>query len=307
MRSAGRRRRRRGVCSCSAQWSPLPAARRRVTSAWPCSAKVQHRARAGQLPPQRRERVVGREDGDARAAPSASIDRAVLARHGLDRGHELLVLALRVVDQRHGRRGDAAPAARSRPGGSCPARPRRRGAARRAGAAASAARRCGCSGCPRWRRPPSPGAGAQDRGDHLRHRGLAVAAGDGDQRQREARAPGRRQLLQRAPARRPPAGRAGRLRPGRARPAPPPRRPARAWARKSWRVEALAAQRDEQVAGAAGCACRCARARRRTRRRRPAWRRAAAHGPGPASASCGHPGAAAQRLRAPRAGRRTGA
>jgi hypothetical protein len=42
----------------------------------------------------------------------------------------------------------------------------------------------------------APNPGAQDGGDHLRHRGLAVAAGDRDQRQALPGAPGARQLHQ---------------------------------------------------------------------------------------------------------------
>ena len=90
---------------------------------------------------------------------------------------------------------------------------------------------------------------SQDGGDHLRHRRLAVAAGDGDQRQVQARAPGRRQLLQ------------GRQRvadaqTGQRRRAQPRLRQRGHGAgglrlgEKGVAVETLATQRHEQVAGA---------------------------------------------------------
>ena len=76
--------------------------------------------------------------------------------------------------------------------------------------------------------------GAQDRRDHLRDRGLAVAAGRPRSAAGEARAPGRGQLAA-ARACVSATSRPGqaRPRPGRARRAPPPRRPACACARKS--------------------------------------------------------------------------
>ena len=114
--------------------------------------------------------------------------------------------------------------------------------------ASSWRRRSSVSGTPMWLlRLPSVAKravaepGAQDRRDHLRHRGLAVAAGHRDQRQVEARAPGARPAAAGAcsvsatcrpgsPASARP--RCGQRRHGalRARPAP----------RKSWRIEALA-------------------------------------------------------------------
>jgi hypothetical protein len=65
-------------------------------------------------------------------------------------------------------------------------------------------RRSSVSGTPMWlfrlpsvAKAASPSQARSDRSDELRHRGLAVAAGDGDQRQREARAPAAGQRLQR--------------------------------------------------------------------------------------------------------------
>ena len=84
----------------------------------------------------------------------------------------------------------------------------------------------------RERRVAEPGA--QDRRDHLRHRRLAVAAGDRDERQLEAARARRRRIAERAPACRRPASPASRPRRARARPA---RRPRRApWHRRgtSW-------------------------------------------------------------------------
>ncbi len=93
--------------------------------------------------------------------------------------------------------------------------------------------------------------GAKDRRDHLRHRGLAVAAGHGDQRQGEARAPCGREAAERDP-------RVGHLDAGQAglgeaalgergggagHPSP---------VEEVVGVEALAAQRHEQVAGTDG-------------------------------------------------------
>jgi hypothetical protein len=52
--------------------------------------------------------------------PRASITAAVFTRHGLHGGHELQMLALGIVDQRHGWAPPCRPEARSRRGGSCP-------------------------------------------------------------------------------------------------------------------------------------------------------------------------------------------
>ena len=148
--------------------------------------------------------------------------------------------------------------------------------------------------------------GAQDRRDHLRHRGLAVAAGDGDQRQVKLRAPGGGQLLA-APRV------SATCRPG---------RPASA--------EAALGQRRHGARGACACARKscaskrsprsatnrsparsvrvslCTRANRASRRRRPASSRAAARAPGPASSCTAHARPCAAAPRAPRRRRRTG-
>ena len=91
--------------------------------------------------------------------------------------------------------------------------------------------------------------GAQDRRDHLRHRRLAVAAGDGDQRQIEAPPPRRGQRAERPQ-------RVGDLQAGQAglgQPAFGERRRRAGCAcleQEFVGIEALAAQGDEQVAGA---------------------------------------------------------
>ena len=68
--------------------------------------EAQHRARAGLGAPDGRHRVVGRKDRDAVGRQGLD-GGAVLACHGLDAVHELLVLALRVVDERDRGRRDA--------------------------------------------------------------------------------------------------------------------------------------------------------------------------------------------------------
>ena len=193
-RCAGRRMRSAngaspaGVCSRTRPVA-APAMRRSArTSAGAVAAR--RSARGARRPAARHSGVKASSAGNTAtpSRPSASITAPFSRADGLDAGHEFLVLALRVVDQRDRRRGDRAPAARSRPDGSCRARPRRRGAA-----CSSWRRRSRVSGTPMWLfRLPAVAkaavaeAGAQDRGDHLRHRGLAVAAGDGDQRQRRS-------------------------------------------------------------------------------------------------------------------------
>jgi hypothetical protein len=189
--------------------------------------------------------VVGRKD--RRAVGAERLDRrTVLARHRVDAGHELEMLALRVVDQGHRRSGD------------------RRQPRDLAGMVHAELDHCGAV-----RRPqPQQGQrqadvvvevafggeagvalpGTEDRGDHLRHRGLAVAAGHRHQRQDEAPAPGRGELAEsEARVRHLEAGqpgfgeaalgerghRAGRLRPR----------------QEIVGVEAVAAQGHEQVAG----------------------------------------------------------
>ena len=171
---------------------------------------------------------------------------AVLARDRFDAGHEFLVLALRVVDQRNRRRRHRRQRAIS-PGWFMPS-------SSTAARCASSRSRSSVSGTPMslLKLPAVASArvavpGAQDRRDHLRHRGLAVAAGDRDQRQVKRR--------RQAPASSPSACAAvGDLQPGQAG------RVEAALGQRRHRtgrlrlrqevvgVEALAAQRDEQVA-----------------------------------------------------------
>jgi hypothetical protein len=212
--------------------------------------KAQVRAAAGQLQPDGGAHVLGREDGAA-AGRQCADDLAVLARHGLDRGHELLVLALRVVDEGHGGRGhggqrrdlarvvhaqlDHGDAVRERV-----VMPQAQERQRHADLVVEVA----LGGQRSITRPTH--VGAQDAGDHLRDRGLAVGAGDGDQRDAVLAAPaggelaqgysriGHQQAGHGAQATFGDGGhRAGRLRLG----------------QKVRRVKALAAQGDKQVTG----------------------------------------------------------
>ena len=92
--------------------------------------------------------------------------------------------------------------------------------------------------------------GAEDRGDHLRHRRLAVAAGHRHQRQVEALPPGRGELRR---GRRRESATSSPGRPASARPRSASAATAPAALRLGQevvRIEALAAQGDEQVAGA---------------------------------------------------------
>ena len=133
----------------------------------------------------------------------------------------------------------------------------------------------------RWRaRASLARVRAQDRRDHLLHRGLAVAAGDRDERQAKARAPVARELAERELRVVDDDQPAADTRPGSAgRPAPPAAPRACACGEEVVGVEALAAQRDEQVARAADCACRSTRPRS-ARRRRSRGRRATCGGLG---------------------------
>ena len=185
----------------------------------------------------------------------AGLEHRVLARDRLDARHKLLVLALRVVDQRHGRLRDTRQAldlARMVHAELDHGEP-----VRASGAARSAARRSRCSGCPASRAPRHLRNRAQDGRDHLCHRGLAVAAGHGNQGQRELCAPQPRQLASAARL-------SATSTPG--RPAAPSPRSASAATAPGARlreivigVETLATQRDEQVALAAACGYRCTR------------------------------------------------
>ena len=67
--------------------------------------KAEVRAQTGLAVPDRRTSVFGGEDGDTGRAECLD-DGAVLARGGLHRLQEFLVLALRVVDQGNGRLGN---------------------------------------------------------------------------------------------------------------------------------------------------------------------------------------------------------
>jgi hypothetical protein len=138
--------------------------------------------------------VVAREHGDA--VGRQCLDRGtVLARHGLDGAHEFLVLALRVVDQRHRglrdarQHGDLARVVHAqfddRGLVRCAQLQDRQ---RHADVVVQVAGR-------RVRRVAE--RGTQDGRDHLRDGGLAVAAGDRDHRAREAPAPSGGQRLQR--------------------------------------------------------------------------------------------------------------
>jgi hypothetical protein len=115
---------------------------------------------------------------------------------GLDAGHEFLVLALRVVDQRDGR-----PHQRRQLrdlAGVVHAELDDAGAVRFAQAQQGQRHADVVVQVALGREGSIAVSGAQDRRDHLRDGGLAVAAGHRHQRQRETRAPGRGQLLQRA-------------------------------------------------------------------------------------------------------------
>ena len=210
----------------------------------------QRRARAGQAAPQRRMVVVGREHGHP-GRPERFDHGAVLARHRGDAVHEFLVLALRVVDERdarrghRGQRGDLAGVVHAEfehrgamPADLVLAQPQQR--QRHTDVVVEVAR----GGQRRVAQP-----GVQDGRDHLRDGGLAVAAGHGDQRQLDLLPPRRGQSAQRLPA-------VGDLQAGQARgmqAAFGQRRQGAHHAglrQKVVRIETLAAQRDEQVAGA---------------------------------------------------------
>ena len=154
----------------------------------------------GDLPPDRRAGVVGREHGHAVIGQrQRGDDFAVLVRRRLDRPHELLVLALRVVDQRDGGThefgeiGDLADVVHAEfehGGAVLPGElPQHQ---RHADVVVEVAPRRQATLVAVRRR--------QDRGDHLRDRGLAVASGHRDDRQREPRAPLGCRESERAPA-----------------------------------------------------------------------------------------------------------
>ena len=141
-------------------------------------------------------RVVRIDHRDAFVAQSV-VDRGVLGRDVLDRAHELEVLALRVVDQRHRRARDLgevrdlapvvhaeldrAPAVRM-------AQAEQR--ERQPDVVVQVAAR-GQHGFFTRMLP-------EDRRQHLLDRGLAVRAGDGNERRREARAPVAREIAEAA-------------------------------------------------------------------------------------------------------------
>jgi len=211
----------------------------------------QRAAAGGLFLPHRCARVLGREHRHAGGAQCAD-HRAVLAGDGLDRVHELLVLALGVVDQRHrglrhrGQRRDLARVVHAEldDRGAMPYRlvlPQAQQRQRHADLVVEVA----LGG--QHRRVAQPGA--QDRRDHLRHRGLAVAAGDGNDGQVLLLAPGLRQQPQRRL-------RVGHQQPVQARLGQSALGQGRGGAaglglgQEVVGIEALAAQRDEQVARA---------------------------------------------------------
>ncbi len=223
--------------------------------------------------------VVRGEHGDA-ADPQGGEHRPVLARHRFHGGHEFLVLALGVVHQRHRGPGDAGQVrdfarmvhAQFQHGdavfGTQPQQLQRQ---------PDVVVQVALRGQRRIRLP-----GAQDGSDHLRHGGLAVAAGHRDQGQAELGAPARSQR-RRAPAccRRPrcreappAAGRDGRSRPPRPWPAP---RASRSLASK--RSPFNATNRSPGCSVRVSLCTRCTATARH--RRRPAHRRESRPGPRP--------------------------
>ena len=159
-------------------------------------AEVDERTAAGAAAEMVGLRIVSVDDRDA-GGRQRVIDACVLRRHFLDAAHELEMLALRVVDQRDGRRGehgqlgdfaavihaelDRSPAVL---GSQTEQRQRHADVVVQV------------AGGGQYRR--FAGVLAQDRGDHFLHRGLAVRAGDGDEDGRKARAPAARELAERA-------------------------------------------------------------------------------------------------------------
>jgi hypothetical protein len=134
-----------GVCSSSDQWSPAPIASGICRSRRPrrASAKVSVRA-AGQLVPERRVGVVGREHRHAGRAQRLD-HRAVLARHGFHRAmnswcSRCALLTSATWARHRGQLGNLA--GWFMPSSTTPARCQVSSSG--AGAAASAARRCRC-------------------------------------------------------------------------------------------------------------------------------------------------------------------
>ena len=158
--------------------------------------ELHHAPGAGALSKERGMLIVGVDDRGAGGGQRV-VDARVLRRDLVDTAHELEVLALGVVDQRDGRRGDA----------------------REAGDLAAMIH-AELDGAPAVRRPHLEqrerhadvviqvagggehrliaGVAPQDCGEHFLHRGLAVGAGDGDEHRCEARAPVARELAKRA-------------------------------------------------------------------------------------------------------------
>ena len=153
----------------------------------------QHAARARLRQPGGRMFVVGRKHGDAIVAQRLD-GSAVLPCHRIHAAHELEMLALRVVDEHDRRRSD-----RGEPGDLADVvHAELDHAGAMTGAQAQQGERHAdvvveiAFGGERALASP----GAKDRGNHLRHRGLAVAAGHGGQRQIEATAPRRGQIAE---------------------------------------------------------------------------------------------------------------
>ena len=164
--------------------------------------------------------VVAGKHGDAVVGQRLE-HRAVLDSGCLGSGEELLVLALRVVHQRHRRLrqprepGDLADMVH--------AELDHRGAMAGASDSSVSGTPTSLLRLPRVANAASlPTCAAQDRGDHLLDGGLAVAAGDGDQRQPEAGAPAGGDPAERLAAVRHQQCR--RARPSRSSARPPPRR-----------------------------------------------------------------------------------
>ncbi len=228
-----------------AQPRPAPRHLRRV----PKSTTRAPRAR-GRVAPHARVRVVGVDHRDAARRQRA--DRVgVLGGDLGDALHEFLVLALRVVDDaRSSAARCAASSRRLAADGSCRARSRPRDAPRAAASSVSG-RPIALLRLPlRGEHRAGAVTRAQDRGDHLLHRRLAVAADDDDhaaasKRARQCAASRPSAASGSATATRSPASAAPRDRP---RPARPRRRARSAAATKSWPSKRSPRERDEQVA-----------------------------------------------------------
>ena len=172
---------------------PVGAAAAHISTRLGSITKAQHLARTGQAGPQRRERVLRREHRHA-ICGQGSDHRAVFLGHRGHRGHELQVLALCVVDQRH------CGAGQSRQQGNFPGMVHAqlehcdlvlRAQAQQGQRQADVIVQIALGGQTGLGFP-----GLQNRGQHLGHRGLAIAASHSDQRQAELPAPAAGELGQ---------------------------------------------------------------------------------------------------------------